>query len=225
MAKIIGLVTVKNEADIIKKMLDRNGGFMDFVIIDNGSTDGSYGIIKAHPKVLEHIQDNGEYNENRLIKKLLQMADKYNADWYFEIDADEIIADEFVHLDLDKLNCNCVTFKIEYRLPDERVYKIYDYWQRLYRNYGLATLLGGCDKEIEKLHKGKNPIERKDRTFYHSHIPIYHYQLRTYEQGMRKYNNYVALDTELKQQSRGYDHIRQMANMLKTRDFTGIKFH
>ena len=215
---------VKNEEDIIKEMLNKNGRFMDFVVIDNGSTDDTYNIVKAHPKVLEHIQDNGVYDENRLIKQLLAMANKYNADWYFEIDADEIIDDSFSELNLDILDpkINCVTFKIHYRFPDGKCYKVYDYWQRLYKNLGFSEQ--NINTEIKKLHMGRCPILRSQRVFYHSHIPIHHYQIRSYEQGMRKYNQYVSLDIEKKYQPRGYEHLKNMANAIKTGDYSGFIF-
>lgn len=222
--KIIGLVIVKNEIDIIKTMLDKNGRFMDFIIIDNGSTDGSYEVIKAHPKVLKYEQDSRQYDENRLSKQLTSLSDNYKADWYFEINSDEIIDDHFADLNLSKIKSNTITFQIHYRLLDNRCYKIYNYWQRLYRNLGKDTLLSSCDKETSKLHKGRNLIARENRTFYHSNIPIHHYQVRSYEQGIRKYNNYLSLDTGLKYQPKGYEHIKGLANMLKTGDFTGLKF-
>ena len=220
MGKILGLLTVKNEVDIIQRMLDANGRFMDFVVVDNGSTDGTYEIVKGHKSVLESIVDTTPYNENTLTKVLFAMADKYQAEWYFEIDADEIIDDSFADFILPALPVNCVTSKIYYCLPDERVYKTYNYWQRLYRNPGLQKAVADADTEIQKLHMGKMPIPRAERVFVHSQIPIRHYQVRSYEQGMKKYQQYLTLDSALSFQPKGYEHLKKLAESIKTGDYS-----
>lgn len=222
MADILGLVTVKNEADIIKEMLDKNGRFMDFVVLDNGSSDGTLDIVKTHRKVLKWGIDTSPYNENVLVKKLFQMADEYPHQWFFEIDADEIIEDSFIDFRLPDLPVNCVTFKIHYCLPDGRIYKVYDYWQRLYRRKSLTEALEKADQTIAKLHQGKMPLTREERVFFHSHIPIKHYQVRSFEQGMRKYNQYNALDPLKEFQPKGYEHIKKLAEAIKNNDYSGV---
>jgi glycosyltransferase involved in cell wall biosynthesis len=221
---IIGLMMCKDEVDIIKRTLDENSKFVDgFVILDNGSTDGTLEIIKKHPSVLEVIEDNGEFDERRLLKIMFQFADKYKADWYLEVDADEIVCqliNGIKFMNLDKYNC--ISFNIYYML-EEMCYKIYKHWGRFYRNIGLEKMLDGCDKAVYKLHWGKNPIPKDERKYFHSEVVMYHYQMRSYEQVVRKYNRYIEIDKDAIQ-GKGYEQFKFFAHALKTRDYTGINF-
>lgn len=220
--KIIGLMMVKDEVDIVQRMLDVNSKFVDnFVVLDNGSTDGSLEIAKKHPKVLKVIEDKGEFDERRLLKVLLIGAAQYNANWYLEVDSDEGVsplAQGLKHMDLNEYNC--ISFNIHYMIED-RCYKIYKHWGRLYRNIGLEKMLEGCDKAVAKLHWGKNPIQKEERHYFHSEIPMYHYQMRSYEQCMRKYRRYKKLDKK-GYQKQGYENFKVWAKILKNRDYTGI---
>lgn len=221
----IGLCMVKDEADIIKEMLDNNSKFCDgFCVIDNGSTDGTYDIVKNHPAVIEVVQDFGEFDERRMIKDMLIMADKYKADWYFDADADELFDEKTIKLfENDLGDANVITFNFRYCFAKrrDRCYKIYRHWCKFFKNLGLDELIAGCDKAVAKLHWGKCPIPRENRKYYHSEIPIHHFQCRSYEQTMNKYNRYLELDRDAIQ-SEGYEHLKFAAKALKTGDYSGF---
>lgn len=227
---IIALMMVKDEADIIEATLDNNEKFCDgAVILDNGSTDGTLDIIKAHPHVLKVVEDKGEFDERRLLKVLLKGAQETGADWYFELDADEQVsplANGLKFMDLEPYNC--VSFDMHYMLRQHellpyRCYKIYHRWGRLYRNLGLVLMLDGCDKAVAQLHWGKNPIPKDERKYFHSGIAINHFQMRSYQQCMRKYNRYLEIDKN-QIQGEGYEHFKQFAEMYRTGDFYGLKW-
>jgi len=65
----------------IEKWLGRMENLVDkIVIVDNGSTDGTYEIIKSHPKVTMLEQTEG-FHEGRDRIMLLKMAKSRNPDW------------------------------------------------------------------------------------------------------------------------------------------------
>jgi hypothetical protein len=148
-------------------------------------------------------------------KKLFQIASKYNPDWYAEVDADEIFDKEIYNIiDMDLSEYNTIRYNIHY-IFNNKCYKIHKNWTRIYKNLGDELLLEYFNIE-HPLHWGKNPIPSVNRKNYYSNIPVYHYQIRSYEQGMRKYKRYIEeLDPEFKYQK--YEHLRLMAEFLKNK--------
>lgn len=78
-----GLLFVHDWLHCFEKLVD------EIVVVDNGSTDGTYEILKAHPKVVDIVQTQG-YNEGRDKNMLYAMARKRNTDWCLWLDIDEI---------------------------------------------------------------------------------------------------------------------------------------
>lgn len=215
--KIIGLLIVKNEADILRECLDHAARWMDGIVaIDNGSTDASIDILEKHSIVVELESDNDPFDESRLVPKLIDMAKGWNADWYIDNDADEFFPLETRSvLERVPAECNLLSVQIESHL-DGRPYNLKRNWRRAYRNkpelfdYSI----------LKQLHGGKVPIAKERQVICMSTLNVTHRSIRSYEQGMRKYENYKALDVDGIQKS--YEHIRQLAECLKTKDFTGV---
>jgi len=92
--RLVAAVRTKNEAWILEPWLERTSQFVDGIIaLDDGSTDDSVRILKAHPKVLEVIQKplGGYWTELVDRNRLLDVTRKYSPDWMFLIDPDEIM--------------------------------------------------------------------------------------------------------------------------------------
>ena len=92
--RLIALANMKNEEWIIECWLKRTSEFADAIIVlDDGSTDATPDVLKAHPKVIKLIQNppNKPYRmvENR--NRLLEAASQFNPEWVFYLDADEIM--------------------------------------------------------------------------------------------------------------------------------------
>ncbi len=216
--KIIGLLIVKNEADILKESLDHMAKWMDGVVaIDNGSTDGSYEILLNHPIVLVCARDLEPFDESRLVPKLHFLASNYDADWYVDNDADEFFDNDLRELlKTIPVQIPLVTVDIHSQL-NGKTYNIKRNWRRIYRN--IPEMFDYS--VLNKLHFGKVPLS-KSHAQYNTGYPVFHKSIRSYEQGLRKYENYKKLDTEGIQKS--YEHIREMAECLKTGDFTGVSW-
>jgi len=96
--KIIGLTRVRNEAAIIKDTLDYYAPYcnLGILVFDDASEDETVKICSDHPAVNE-VFENKEWKPNRTEEEyknrqtLLEMAQKYNADWIIYFDADERI--------------------------------------------------------------------------------------------------------------------------------------
>ncbi|MGA2545277.1 MAG: glycosyltransferase family 2 protein [Rectinemataceae bacterium] len=97
--RIIAISTVKNEADIIEAFVRHTLAFADnLVILDNGSTDGTLGILRALEErcglPIEIVEDPspGHWLWRRMTRLMREFAvDKYGADWILCLDADEFI--------------------------------------------------------------------------------------------------------------------------------------
>ena len=90
--KAVGLVHVYNERDIIEDFLDHMAKQqIPLIIVDNGSTDGTYGIIQKDKSniVLRHAQLNAPKFELVVLLRLLHaMAVQEKPDWLLLTDAD-----------------------------------------------------------------------------------------------------------------------------------------
>lgn len=219
--KIVGLLIVKDEADILRQMLDHAAKWADaFIAIDNGSTDETSEILQAHPLVLRWERDLETFSEARMVPRLISMAEPIGADWFVDNDADEFF-DPAIRETISNLpaSVNTLTVNIDSYLPVRKLWHLYNrknFWARAYKN--VPELFNFS--EIRQLHGGKIPILRKDRDARYSALNVTHRPIRSYEQGMRKYENYKRIDTTGIQSS--YEHIREAAEALRTGDMSRV---
>lgn len=96
--RLIGIGTVKNEADIIESFVRHNLGRLDaLVLIDDGSVDGTREILLSleaeglNLVTLEWDGSAGLEQSRKLSELLLVLASRMNFDWIFPLDADEAI--------------------------------------------------------------------------------------------------------------------------------------
>jgi hypothetical protein len=95
--KLIALVPVKNGEIFIRNWFHLNKDLVDgFVIFDDGSTDNTESLLNIIPNILEVVKSDKSdelfddaYNRNML----LESAKKYNPDYIFWIDIDEVWKD------------------------------------------------------------------------------------------------------------------------------------
>ena len=103
MPKLIVLLRVKDGIFFIHEWLSCYEKLADeIVVVDNGSTDGTYEILKAHPKVSSVIR-TAVYHEGRDKNLLYNEARKRNPDWCLWVDVDEIFEPQITRLHFDKL--------------------------------------------------------------------------------------------------------------------------
>ncbi len=97
------LLRVKDGILFVDEWLRRFETLVDEIVaLDNGSTDGTFEILKTHPKVVDIVQTQG-YNEGRDKNLLYAMARKRRPDWCLWLDVDEIFEPELTRADFDRL--------------------------------------------------------------------------------------------------------------------------
>ena len=89
---IIGFTRVWNEKDIIQEVIERNRHHFDeLIVIDKGSTDGTWEILKSLNLNYLFRIDIGEDREAEDRKIGYRMAWMLGADWVFQFDSDEVL--------------------------------------------------------------------------------------------------------------------------------------
>lgn len=99
--RLVSMVRVKDEKWIIERWLERASEFSDAIVaLDNGSTDGTYEVLKSHPRVASVIREEpgSPFIENEARNHLLKEAGRLGAEWIMILDADEIMDRRFASM-------------------------------------------------------------------------------------------------------------------------------
>lgn len=91
-----GILFIEQWLRCFEKLVD------EIVVVDNGSTDGTFEILKQHPKVVDIVKTAG-FDEGRDKILVYNLARKRNPDWCLWLDIDEIFEEEITREDLNRL--------------------------------------------------------------------------------------------------------------------------
>ncbi len=115
MPKLVMLLRVKDGLQFVEEWLNCFEKLVDEIVaLDNGSTDGTFEILKAHSKVVDIVRTEG-YNEGRDKNMLYAMARKRKPDWCIWLDIDEIFEPQLTRKHLDKLMRSSFVNKYAFR--------------------------------------------------------------------------------------------------------------
>ena len=115
MAKFVIMLRVKDGIFFAEEWLNCIEKIADeIVVLDNGSTDGTFELLKKHPKVVDIVQTEG-YNEGRDKNLLYQRVRLRKPDWCLWIDIDEIFEPQLTRADFDKLMESKIFSKYAFR--------------------------------------------------------------------------------------------------------------
>ena len=109
--RLLALTQVKNQAWVIERFLQRTAEFTDaIVVLDDGSTDGTYEILKTHPKVVRLFRNSPgtPWHEVKCHNTLLAAARELDPEWIIIIDVDEILDARFTSVRDELLSRNDV---------------------------------------------------------------------------------------------------------------------
>jgi hypothetical protein len=207
---ILGLVPVKNGELFIERFLQNSSIVDGFIILDDNSTDNTIESIYKLPNIVEVVKVdsvneyfNDAYNRNHLLK----LAEKYNPDYVFWLDIDE------VWIDLSDIRNVLLNYKpSQLYLPRINLYDNDDTYITSYPNshFGLqwkcrivkfSEYYNFKFSTDVKLHFQLNPI--KDYLKFYP-LLIKHYGIFTDEMQRFKFEFYQKNDTEKLQ---SYEHL------------------
>lgn len=103
MSKLVVMLRVKDGIFFAEEWLQCFEKLADeIVVLDNGSTDGTYELLKAHPKVADIVRTY-DYNEGRDKNLLYEHVRRRNPDWILWVDIDEVFEPELNRSHFDRL--------------------------------------------------------------------------------------------------------------------------
>ncbi|MET4082566.1 glycosyltransferase involved in cell wall biosynthesis [Pedobacter sp. UYP30] len=115
MAKFVIMLRVKDGIFFAEEWLRCFEKLADeIVVLDNGSTDGTFEMLKKHPKVVEVIQTEG-YNEGRDKNMLYERVRLRKPDWCLWVDIDETFEPQLTRAHFDKLMASRFVNKFAFR--------------------------------------------------------------------------------------------------------------
>ena len=115
MPKLICIMRVKDGMNYIQQWLDSISPLVDeIVLLDNGSTDGTYELIQKHPKVV-CIERSEGYHEGRDKEILYRRARERNPDWLITMDVDERFEKKLTREKLNKMMTSKIYTKYLFR--------------------------------------------------------------------------------------------------------------
>ena len=202
---ILGMMSVYNERDIIEyTILHMRAQEVPLIVIDNGSTDGTFRILGRYvgKAIVELARLETEFFElGLLLRTLYKMALKHRPKWLLMVDADEFLESPFPSLNLRQAvelesskGYNLIQFNNFEFWPTERdkdisepdvrkrirYYSWNDDWQfKCFRNYP------GINTDEMGSHLPIFPRDVKVKLSPHK-FTMRHYAIRSYEQGLRK---------------------------------------
>ncbi len=115
MPKLVMMLRVKDGIFFANEWLACFEKLVDeIVVLDNGSTDGTYELLKAHPMVVDIIRTEG-YNEGRDKNLLYQHVRLRKPDWCMWLDIDEIFEPGLTRQHFEKLMASKYIAKFAFR--------------------------------------------------------------------------------------------------------------
>jgi len=115
MQKLIVMLRVKDGMTFLKEWLSCYEKLVDgIVVVDNGSTDGTFELLTNHPSVLSIERTEG-FNEGRDKNLMYKLAREHKPDWCLWVDIDEIFEENIIREDFENMMSTKIFKKYSFR--------------------------------------------------------------------------------------------------------------
>ncbi|MDH6592539.1 hypothetical protein M2165_002428 [Variovorax sp. TBS-050B] len=217
--RIVCVMQVRNEAGWLEGCLAHLRDHVDgFIALDDGSTDGTAGILRREPGLLELLSnppaEPHRWDEpgNRL--RLLECARRHGAGWVLACDADERFETLFLRnlhaivdtLPEDRLACLSLSYRELWDAPDR--FRDDGDWGRRTRAALFRLPQQIAFDEAPALHGPWFPdAVARHGAMYRSYYRLYHLRMVRRADRLARRARYRALDPGARLQAAGYDHL------------------
>lgn len=250
MKKVCAIISIFNEEDIIREIVERliSDG-IDVFIIDNASTDSSVsriqnlrgnGVIDIVKREFFDESGKSTYKWNEILKEKERISLELNYDWYIHADADEIrlspwygmtLQESITRVDLE--GYNAINFKVYNFRPTKdtistgSVEEDIKYYESAFAGDLKQVKCWKNATAIDLASSGGHFARRPDLRLYPVRFILKHYPLRSKQQSVKKlYTDRAprfAVEEIERDWHRQYDALIQQNEMNFEWDETGLQ--
>lgn len=223
---VIALLQARNEERFLPGWLASIAPAVDGIVaLDDGSTDGTAELLRAHPKVIELLQNppGAQWDERGNQVSLVKAGRRHGATWLFAIDADERIEQRLagdlarVLEEAEARRVEAFSLQLRELWNDRRHYRIDGAWKgrarfRLFRNRDHHNRF-----DPRPLHRHWMPLEIAGHiNTVGAHLPynLYHLRMIRPKDRVARHQRYVGLDPDAVYQPQGYDYLVDETGMV-----------
>lgn len=216
---LIALLQARNEERFLPGWLENIGPIVDAIVaLDDGSTDQTQELLRAHPKVVELIQNpvGAEWDERANQVALVKAGRRHGGSWFLCIDADERLEAAFASRakrlleEAEREGIVAYCFQLRELWGDRSHYRVDGIWRdktryRLFRNNPSHRRF-----DPRKLHRFWMPLEvvgELTSASRHSEHNLYHLKMVHPADRAARVQKYEAIDPDHLWQKIGYRYL------------------
>jgi hypothetical protein len=216
---LIALLQARNEQRFLPGWLENVTPSVDGIIaLDDGSTDATGEILRAHPKVLEVLGNppGQPWDERGNQMALIQAGRRHGAGWFLCIDADHRLEQGFAAQvgnllqAADADNIHVYSFQLRELWGDRRHYRIDGIWKDRQRHKMFRNNPAHRRFDPRPLHRFWMPLELASTLVTcsrHCGFNLYHLRMIAESDRAARFDRYRRLDPQQLYEPRGYGHL------------------